>query len=147
MKELPNQLKYAFLEPKRAKPVIISTALTESEEQKLLDTLKKYKEAIVWFIEDLKGISPSICMNKILLEDNAKTSIKHQRRLNPIMKEVVRKEVLKWLNASFIYAISNSPWVSLVHVVPEKGGFTVIRNEKNELIPTRIVTDWRVCTD
>ena len=118
MKELPNQLKYAFLEPERAKPVIISTALTESEEQKLLDTLKNYKEAIVWFIEDLKGISPSICMKKILLEDNAKTSIKHQRRLNPIMKEVVRKEVLKWLNASFIYAISNSPWVSLVHVIP-----------------------------
>ena len=84
-------------------------------------------------------------MHKILLEDNAKTSIEHQRRLNPVMKEVFRKEVLKWLNAGFIYAISNSPWVSPVHVVPKKGGFTVIRNEKNELIPTRTVTGWRVC--
>ena len=91
MKELPNQLKYAFLELERAKLVIISAALTESEEHKLLETLIKYKEAIVWSIEDLKGISPSIFMHKILLEDNAKTSIEHQRRLNPVMKEVVRK--------------------------------------------------------
>ena len=60
------------------------------------------------------------------------------------MKEVVRKEVLTWLNAGFIYAISDSPWVSLIHVVPKKGGFTVIRNEKNGLIPTRTVIRWRV---
>ena len=86
-------------------------------------------------------------MHEILLEDNAKTSIKHQRRLNPVMKEVVIKEVLKWLNAGFIYSISDSPWVSPVHVVPKKGGFTVIINEKNELIPTRIVTGWGVCID
>ena len=64
-----------------------------------------------------------------------------------MMKVVIRKEVLKWLNASFIYAISDSSWVSLVHVVPKKGGFTVIRNEKNELIPIRTVTKWRVCID
>ena len=86
-------------------------------------------------------------MHKILLNDNAKTSIEHHRRLNPVMKEVFRKEVLKWLNAGFIYAISDSSWVSPAHVVPKKGGFNVIRNEKNELIPTRIVTEWRVCID
>ena len=86
-------------------------------------------------------------MHKILLEDNAKTYIEHQRKLNPVMKEVVRKKVLKWLNAGFIYVISDSSWVSPVHVVPKKGGFTVIRNEKNELIPTRTVTGWRVCID
>ena len=86
-------------------------------------------------------------MHKILLEENAKTFIGHQRRLNPVMKEVVRKEVLKWLNSGFIYAISNSPWVSPIHVVPKKGGFTVIRNEKNELIPTRTMTGRRVCID
>ena len=73
-------------------------------------------------------------MHKILLEENAKTSIEHQRRLNPVMKEAVRKEVLKLLNAGFIYAISDSPWVSLVHVVPKKGGFTIIRNENNEFV-------------
>ena len=108
MKELPSNLKYEFLEPEKRKPVIISAALNEAEEQKLLVILRKYKEAIAWSIEDLKGISPSIFMHKILLEDNAKTSIEHQRRLNPVMKEVVRKEVLKWLNAGFIYAISYS---------------------------------------
>ena len=144
-KELPNHLKYEFLEPEKRKPVSISVAFTESEEKKLLEILRKYKEAIAWSIEDLKGISPSICMHKILLNDNAKTYIEHQRRLNPVMKEVVRKEVLKWLNAGFIYAISDSSWVSPVHVVPKKGGFTVIRNEKNELIPTRTVIGWRVC--
>ena len=114
--------------------------MTKAEKQKLLVILRKYKEAIAWSIEDLKGISPSICMHKILLEDNAKTSIEHQRRVNPVMKEVVRKEVLKWLNAGFIYVILDSSWVSPVHVVPKKGRFTVIRNEKNELIPTRTVT-------
>ena len=63
------------------------------------------------------------------------------------MKAVVKKEVLKWMNAGFIYAISNNPWVSPVHVVPKKGGFIVISNEKNELIPTRTMTRWRVCID
>ena len=79
-------------------------------------------------------------MHKILMEYNAKTSIEHQRRLNPVMKKIVRKEVLKWLNVGFIYVILDSPWVSLIHVVPKKGGFRMIRNEKNELIHTRTVT-------
>ena len=127
--------------------MIIATDLTSKKEQKVVETLRKYKEAIAWSMEDLKGISPSTCMHKILMEENVKTSIEHQRKLNPVMKEFVRKEVLKWLNARFIYAISNSPWVSLIHMVPKKGGFTVIRNEKNELIPTRIVARWRVCID
>ena len=147
MKELPSHLKYAFLEPEKAKPVIILDALAENEEQRLLKILRKYKEAIAWSIKDLKGISPSIYMHKILLYDNAKSLIEHQRRLNLVVKEVVRKEVLKWLNAHFIYAILDSPWVSPVHVVPKKGGFTVIINERNELIPTRIMIGWRVCID
>ena len=99
LKELPSHLKYAFLEPEKGKPVIISTELTENEEQRLLQILRKYKEAIAWSIEDLKGIIPSICMHKILLNDDAKTLVEHQRRLNLVMKDVVRKEVLKWLNA------------------------------------------------
>ena len=120
LKELLERLKYAFLQPKKGKLVIIAARLTELKEQKLLEILRKYTEAITWSIKDLKGISPSICMHKILSEENPKTSIEHQRRLNPIMKEVVRKEVLKWLNTGFIYAISDRPWVSLVHVVPKK---------------------------
>ena len=147
LKELPSHLKYAYLISPKRKPVIISARLSDVEEQRLLKILKKHKESIAWSIEELKGISPSICMPKILLEETSKPSVEHQRRLNPIMKEVVRKEVLKLLNAGFIYAISYGPWVSPVHVVPKKGGFTVIRNEKNELIPTRTVTGWRVCID
>ena len=104
LKELPSHLNC----PEKAKPVIISTSLTEDEEKKLLKILRKYKEVIAWSIEDLKGINPSICMHKILLDDNAKTLIEHQRRLNPVMKDVVRKEVVKWLNVGFIYAISDS---------------------------------------
>ena len=99
LKELPKHLKYAFLGAERSKPIIIVADLAEDKEQKLIEILKKHKESIAWSVEDLKGISPSICMHKILLKENAKTSIEHQRRLNPIMKEVVRKEVLKWLNA------------------------------------------------
>ena len=95
LKELPSHMKYAFLELEGAKPVIISAALNENEEQQLLRILRNYKEAIAWSIEDLKGIDPSICMHKILLNDDAKTSVEHQRRLNPVMKDVVRKKVLK----------------------------------------------------
>ena len=123
LKELPSHLKYAYLELLKNKPVIFSARLSDAEEQRLLEILRKHKESIAWSIEDLKGISPSICMQKILLEENARPTVEHQRRLNPVMKEVVRKEVLKWLNAGFIYAISDSPWVSPVHVVPKKGGF------------------------
>ena len=75
--------------------MIISAHLTKHKKQKLLNILRKYnKKEIAWSVEDLKEISPSICMHKILLEENAKTSIEYQRRLNPIMKDV-RKEVLK----------------------------------------------------
>ena len=144
---MPSHLKYAYLELPRNKPVIISAKISDAEEQRLLEILRKHKESIAWPIEDLNGISPSICMHKILLEENARPTVEHQRRLNPVMKEVVRKEVLKWLNTGFIYAISDSPWVSPVHVLPKKGGFTVIRNDRNELIPTRTVTGWRVCID
>ena len=114
-------MKYAFLEQEKEKPVIISAALTEIEDQKLLQIMRKYKEAIAWLIEDLKGIGPFICMHKILLNDDARTSIEHHRRLNSMMKDVVINEVLKWLNAGFIYAISDNLWVSLVHVVPKNG--------------------------
>ena len=147
LKEFPSHLKYAYLELPKNKLVIISARLSDFKEQRLLEILRKHKESIAWSIEDLKGISPSICMHKILLEESARPTVEHQRILNPVTKEVVKKEVLKWLNDGFIYAISDSPWVSPVHVVPKKGGFTVIHNDRNDLIPTRTVTGWRVCID
>ena len=147
LKEFPKHLKYTFLGEEKFKLVIIAADLTIEQEKEVVEILRKHKEAITWSVEDLKEISPSICKHKILMEENAKISIEHQRRLNPVMKEVTRKEVLKWLNVGLIYAISDSPWVSLVHVVLKKSGFTMIRNEKNELIPTRTVTGWRVYID
>ncbi|GAB2266098.1 hypothetical protein Dimus_037865 [Dionaea muscipula] len=96
---------------------------------------------------DIQGISPSICMHKILMEDEYKTVAQPQRRLNPMMQEVVKKEAIKLLDLGIVYPISDSKWVSPVQVVPKKGGITVVENENNELIPTRLVTGWRVCID
>ena len=109
--------------------------------------LRDHKDAIEWSLADLKGIRPSMCMHRILLEDGHKLSVEAQRRLNPIMKEVVRKEVLKWLDSRVIYPISDSSWVSPVQVVPKKRGTTLIRTENNALLPSRPVTGWRICID
>ncbi|XP_019085407.1 PREDICTED: uncharacterized protein LOC109126351 [Camelina sativa] len=95
----------------------------------------------------LQGISPDLSLHRIHLEEGAKTSIEHQRRLNPNLQDVVKKEIMKLLNAGIIYPISDSNWVSLVHVVPKKGGVTVVKNDKNELIPTRTITGHRMCID
>ncbi|XP_014511522.1 uncharacterized protein LOC106770213 [Vigna radiata var. radiata] len=147
LKELPLHLKYVFLEANGGKPVIISKALSPKEEEKLVEVLNVNKGAIGWSIADLKGISPTYCMHMILMESDYRPVAQPQRRLNPVMKEVVRKEVLKLLKAGIIYPISDSKWVSPVQVVLKKGGMTVIHNEKNELIPTRTVTGWRMCKD
>nr|GEZ44106.1 reverse transcriptase domain-containing protein [Tanacetum cinerariifolium] len=81
------------------------------------------------------------------MEEDFEPAIQHQRRLNPKIHDVIKQEVIKLLDAGCIYLISNSPWVSPVHCVPKKRGFTVVENEDNELIPTCLVTDWRVCID
>ncbi|CAL9012138.1 unnamed protein product [Prunus brigantina] len=128
-------------------PVIIASQLGPSDEKKLLRVLKEHKTAIGWSIADIKGISPTMCMHKILLEDNAMPKRDAQRRLNPNMKEVVRKEVMKLLDVGIIYPISDSKWVSPVQVVPKKSGITVVKNEANEPVPTRMTTGWRVCID
>ena len=99
-------------------------------------------DAFVWSIEDIKGISPSIFMHKILMEENYTPTIEHQRCLNPAMKEVLKKEVLKWLHVGFIYAISDSSWVSLVQVVPKYGVMTIVKNDIDEIISTCTVIGW-----
>ena len=104
-KPLPSHLKYAYLGIASTLPVIISASLTELEEEKLLRVLRDHKNALGWSLADLKGIRPSMCMHRILLEDGHKTSVEAQRRLNPTMKEVVRKEVLEWLDTGVIYPI------------------------------------------
>ncbi|GJQ89046.1 reverse transcriptase domain-containing protein [Tanacetum coccineum] len=116
LKPLPSHLEYAFLEGTSFLPLIISSQLSEQNKNKL-----------------------------IALLDDKKPVVQKQRRLNPNMKEVVKKEIIKLLDTGKIYPIADSPWVSLIHCVPKKGGITVVTNEKDELVPTRIVTGWRVC--
>ncbi|KAJ9548063.1 LOW QUALITY PROTEIN: hypothetical protein OSB04_020606 [Centaurea solstitialis] len=147
LKPLPSHLKYAYLSEDEKLPVIISSKLNLDQETKLLDLLRDHKRALGWTIADIRGISPSVCQHKIILEENSVGKAQPQRRLNPMMKEVVKKEILKWLDAGIIYPISSSSWVSPVQCVPKKGGTTVITNDKNELIPTRTVTGWRICMD
>ena len=146
-KQLPNHLTYAYPREESTLPVIISSYLSNMEEEKLLKILKEHKEAIGWSLADIKGIIPSMCMHIILLEKDSKPIVDAQRCLNPSMKEVVQKEVLKWLDVGVIYLIYDSSWVILVQVVPKKGGTTVIINEKNELLPTRTIIGWRICID
>nr|GEZ13600.1 hypothetical protein [Tanacetum cinerariifolium]GEZ13603.1 hypothetical protein [Tanacetum cinerariifolium] len=81
------------------------------------------------------------------MEDDYKPAVQSQRRVNPKIHDVIKKEVIKLLDAGMIYPISDSPWVSPIHCVPKKGGMTVVANENIELIPTRLVTGWRVCID
>ena len=81
------------------------------------------------------------------MEPDAKLVGDHQLWLNPKMKEVVRTEILKLLEAGIIYPIDDSRWVSPVHCAPKKGGITVVPNNKNELIPQRIVTGYRMVLD
>ncbi|GKE34745.1 reverse transcriptase domain-containing protein, partial [Tanacetum coccineum] len=147
LKDLLSHLEYAFLEGADKLPVIISKELKDEEKAALLKVLKSNKWAIAWKISDIKGIDPRFCTHKILMEEDFKLAVQHQRRVNPKIHEVIKKEVIKLLDAGLIYPISDSPWVSPVHCVPKKGGMTVIENEDNELIPTRLVTGWHVCID
>ena len=100
--------------------MIISSKLSAPQEEKLVQVLKEHKTAIGWTIADIKGISPSTCMHRILLEEGAKPSRQPQRRLNPPMMDVVKKEILKLLEVGVIYPISDSNWVSPLQVVPKR---------------------------
>ncbi|GKA21790.1 reverse transcriptase domain-containing protein [Tanacetum coccineum] len=117
LKELPPHLEYAFLEGDNKFPVIISKDLSVAEKAALIKVLKSHKRAIAWKLSDIKGINPEFYTHKILMEEDYKPAVQHQR------------------------------WVSPVHCVPKKDGFTVVENDENELIPTRLVTGWRVCID
>ena len=147
LKPLPVELKYSFLEENRQCPVVISSLLTTSQEHNLLHFLKRNKQALGWKIFDLKGINPTTCTHHIYLEEESKAVRQPQRRLNPHLQEVVRIEVLKLLQASIIYPISDSTWVSPTQVVPKKSGVTTVKNEKGEELSTRLTTGWRVCID
>nr|GEW57630.1 reverse transcriptase domain-containing protein [Tanacetum cinerariifolium] len=118
LKELSSYLEYAYLEGADKLPVIITEDLKDDEKEALLK-----------------------------MEDDFKPMVQSQRRVNSKIHEVIKKEVIKLLDAGMIYPISDSPWVSHIQCVPRKGGITVVENENNELIPTRLVTGLRVCID
>ncbi|RDX64371.1 hypothetical protein CR513_57081, partial [Mucuna pruriens] len=147
LKTLPSHLKYAYLDKEQQLPVIIASNLDQEQEDKLLEVLRQHKKAIGWKLADLPGINPSICMHRILMEEEIKPIRQPQRRLNPTLLDVVKKEVTKLLAAGIIYPISDSQWVSPVQVVPKKSGMTVMKNQQDELVPTRIQNSWRVCID
>nr|GEV00986.1 reverse transcriptase domain-containing protein [Tanacetum cinerariifolium] len=128
-------------------PVIIAKDLSLKEKTDIINVLKTQKKAIAWKLMDIKGIDPEFCLHKILLEEEHAPKVQSQRRVNPKIHDVIKKEVEKLLDARLIYPISESPWVSPIHCVPKKGGMTVIKNDENELVPTRLVTGWRVCID
>nr|GEU79242.1 reverse transcriptase domain-containing protein [Tanacetum cinerariifolium] len=147
LKELPSHLEYAFLEDTDKLPVIIANDLKDVEKEALIKVLKSHKWGIAWRIFDIKGIDPRFCTYKILMEEDYKPAVQSQRRVNPKIHDVIKKEVIKLLDADMIYPIPDSPWVSPIHYVPKKGGMTVAANENNELTPTTLVTGWRVCID
>ncbi|GJV77848.1 reverse transcriptase domain-containing protein [Tanacetum coccineum] len=126
LKDLPSHLEYAFLEGDDKLPVIIAKNLKDEDKTALIKVLKSHKHAIVgkeFMI--LKGIDPQFCTHKILMEENAKPVVQHQRRVNPKIHEVIKQEVIKLLDAGLIYPISDSPgfkidsfgWLSL-HRLP-----------------------------
>nr|GEU55895.1 reverse transcriptase domain-containing protein [Tanacetum cinerariifolium] len=119
LKELPPHLEYAFLEGDDKLPVIIAKDLSVDEKIALITILNSHKRAIAWKLSDIKGINPEFCTHKIIMEEDFEPAVQHRE----------------------------GPWVSPVHYVPNKRGFTVVENEDNELIPTRLVTGWRVCID
>nr|GEW87439.1 reverse transcriptase domain-containing protein [Tanacetum cinerariifolium] len=147
LKDLPPHLEYTFLGDNNKWPVIITKDLSVDEKSALLKVLKSRKQAIAWKLTDIKGIDPEFCSHKILLEEDYTPKVQSQRRVNPKIHDVIKKEVEKLLDAGLIYLISDSPWVSLIHCVSKKGGMTVVTNDENELVPTRLVIGWRVCID
>ena len=147
LKVLPDTLKYAYLDEKKIYHVIVNANLSDHEEERLLEILRKHRKSIGYTLDDLKGISVVLRQHAINLEPDAKPVVDHQRRLNPKMNEVVRNEILKLLEACIIYPIADSRWVSPVHCVPKKGDMTVVVNDKNELIPQRTVVGYRMCID
>jgi hypothetical protein len=135
LKPLPSGLKYAFLNNDRESPMIISDKLSKDETLQLLTVLEKHRSAFGYSLEDLKGISYALCTHCIPIDLAYPASRKPEHRLTNAMREVVKKEVLKLLHAGIIYHVLYSEWVSPVQVVPKKGGMTVVKNEKDELIP------------
>ncbi|GJV00894.1 reverse transcriptase domain-containing protein [Tanacetum coccineum] len=124
LKELPEHLEYTFLQENNQLLVVISSTLSIDKKTRLLEVLRNHKGAIAWSIAAIKGIVSSFCTYKILMEDEFKPSVQPQRRVNPNIKELVKKEVIKILDAGLIYPIFDNPWIPIAHEDQEKTTFT-----------------------
>ncbi|RDX85412.1 hypothetical protein CR513_33401, partial [Mucuna pruriens] len=141
LKPLSNHLKYAYLDKEQQLPVIIANNLHQEQEDKLLEVLRQHKRAMGWKLSDLPSINPSICMHRIMMEEEIKPIRQQQRRLNLTLLDVVKKEVTKLLAAGIIYPISDSQWVSPVQVVPKKSGMTVAKDQHDKRLNQAIRKD------
>jgi hypothetical protein len=140
LKPLPTGFRYAFLNGDKNTPVIISDKVSDEETSKLFSILEKHRLVFGYSLQDLKGISPTLCTHRIPIDPVSTPSCEPQCRLNNAMWEVMKKEVLKLLRARIFYTVPHSDWVSPVQVVPNKGGLMVIENNKNKLIPQCAIT-------
>nr|GEX46324.1 reverse transcriptase domain-containing protein [Tanacetum cinerariifolium] len=132
LKDLPPHLEYAFLEGDNKLAVIIAKELGDEEKSTLIKVLKSHKRAIAWKLSDIQGINPEFYTHKILMEEDYKPVVQHQRRVNPKIHDVIKKEVEKLLDAGLIYPISNSPWVSPVKENQEKDKNRIKTGQKQE---------------
>ncbi|XP_049372698.1 uncharacterized protein LOC125837657 [Solanum verrucosum] len=140
-------IEYVFLSKNNNMPIIIATDLNDMQVEALMSFLKQFKRVIGWTIANIIGIPLGICSHKIQLMPDSKPSIERQRRLNQLMQEVVKKEIIKLLDAGVVYPIADSNWICLIQCMLNKGGIIVVPNSKNELIPMRPITGRRVCLD
>jgi hypothetical protein len=124
--------------------VIISDKLFQEESLYSITIIEKHHSTFGYSLQDLKGISPTLCTHHISTDPD---SIPSREPLNITMRKVIKKEVFKLLHAGIIYPIPYSEWVSPVQVVPKKGGMTIVKNKKNELIPQRTITRLWMCID
>ncbi|GJS60363.1 reverse transcriptase domain-containing protein [Tanacetum coccineum] len=111
LKDLPSHLEYAYLKGDETCPMIISSKLTKKEKTALLRVLEKRKGAIAWKMLNIKGISPSFCTHKILMEESFKLVIQPQRHLNPKVQDMVKDEIVRLLDSGLIYPILESHWI------------------------------------
>ncbi|GJS17132.1 putative nucleotidyltransferase, ribonuclease H [Tanacetum coccineum] len=140
------EMKPFVASPNNTLLMIVASDLSGSQEEALLKVLSKYKAAVEWTIADLKGISPSLYMHRIVTDPHVKPSRDAQRRLNPNMKKVVKKEVLKWLDAGIIYPISDSKWGKVpTAMVPKKGSelSPLWKPRSRKKITNDPMTGWR----
>nr|GEW55347.1 reverse transcriptase domain-containing protein [Tanacetum cinerariifolium] len=106
----------SFLNDDRSLPFPLKEIISLNDEEKtgLITVLKSHKRAIAWKLSDIKGINPEFCTQKILIEEDFKPAVQHQRRVNPKIHDVIKKEVEKLLDARLIYPISDNSWKILI---------------------------------